>query len=96
VGELVDLGYLTHGPLGGGDPRPLPRGGWVREDLSRVSDYRPTPEGRAEADRVRRQTREARTDAVLGPVLPLVLQPWMNDAQRQSGHWGGRSTSFSS
>ena len=59
TGELVQLGYVVHGPLGLGDGRPLPQGAYTNYDLSRVSDYRITAAGRTEADRVRRQRREA-------------------------------------
>jgi hypothetical protein len=54
TGELVQLGYVIHGPLGPGDRRPLPPGAYTSYDLARVSDYRVTAAGRTEADRVRR------------------------------------------
>jgi hypothetical protein len=84
VGELVQLGYLTHGPLGLGDRQPLPRGAYVSSDLSRVSDYRITYEGRTEADRVRRQRREALSDSAIGGVLPSLLRPWMSELERNA------------
>ncbi len=82
TGELVALGYMSHGPLGLGDRRPLPPGAYASEDLSRVSDYRITATGRAEADRIRRQRREAATDAALNGVFPTRMHPSMSDAQR--------------
>jgi hypothetical protein len=71
AGELVDLGYLKHGPGSAGDNRPVPPGFmWSDEDASRFSDYRITSAGREEADRMRRLRRERRTDVALGYELP--------------------------
>jgi hypothetical protein len=84
IGELVSRGYVTHGPLGGGDRRLLPEGPWTGYDVRRVGDYRVTYEGRTEADRVRQQRRARLTDAALGgPGLDLV-RPWMDDPQRRA------------
>jgi hypothetical protein len=69
---------------GGGDRRPLPSSGYSPDDLSRVSDYRITATGRTEADRVRRQRREALTDASIGGVLPNLVQSWMSEPQRRA------------
>lgn len=82
AGELVALGYITHGPLGLGDRRPLPLGPYAPEDLSRVSDWRITGAGRAEADRIRRQRREELTDASLAGTLPNLMGGVVDDRQR--------------
>ncbi len=75
AGECVGFGYVEHGPLSLGDPRPLtPPMMWSQDDLSRVSDYRITFNGRTEADRVRRQRREELTDATLGGVFSPQLE----------------------
>jgi hypothetical protein len=68
TGELVDLGYLTHGPAALGAPRcEIPRGApWTDEELRIFGDYRVTATGRQEADRMRRLDRETATDAALG------------------------------
>lgn len=84
MGELVSQRYVAHGPLGFGDRLPLPRGYWTDSDLSRVSDYRLTYEGRTEADRVRRQRREQLTDAAMGLAPPRLLQRWMSEPQRRA------------
>lgn len=85
TGELVHLAYVVHGPLGGGDRSPLPPGtSWTEHELQRVGDYRVTAQGREEADRIRRQRREALTDVAMGAVLPEFLRPWMTDAQRRA------------
>jgi hypothetical protein len=85
TGELVHLGYVVHGLPGAGDRRPVPRGTyWTEYELQRLSDYRVTATGREEADRIRRQRREALTDAAMGAVLPRFLRPWMTDAQRRA------------
>jgi hypothetical protein len=49
-----------------------------------VSDYRVSAAGRAEADRVRRQRREAFTHAALGGVLPRLVQASMTEAQHRA------------
>lgn len=84
TGELIQLGYVTHGPLGFGDRRPLPQGPFTSPDLSRVSDYRVTPVGRTEADRIRRQRREALTDAAIGVLLPNLVTSQMRDTERNA------------
>jgi hypothetical protein len=77
TGELVSLGFLTHGPLGAGDRRPLPPPTlWTESDVSRLHDFRITGEGHAAAERVRRRDRETWTDVALGidragPVVAL-------------------------
>jgi Abortive infection C-terminus len=83
VGRLIHDEYVAHGPQGAGDPRPLPQGlMWSHDELSRVSDYRITPRGREEADRVRRQVREDRTDEILA-LTGLTLGA-LTDAQRRA------------
>lgn len=85
TGELVELGYLQHGPASAGDIRPIVRGSmWGETDLQRFSDYRLTGEGRAEADRIRRREREEHTDATLGRQLPQLFHPWMSPDQRRA------------
>lgn len=85
VGKLVDDGHIVHGPVGGGDPRPLPPGRfWTQHELSRVSDYAITFTGRTEADRVRRQRREAITDEVMGLVFPVLRGLELPEAQRRA------------
>jgi hypothetical protein len=66
---LVSMGYITHGPPGAGDRRPIRQGAYLDEDLARFSDYRITAAGRTEADRVRRQRRDALTDGILGGLI---------------------------
>jgi hypothetical protein len=83
VGRLVHDEYIAHGLFGAGDPRPLPLGlMWSQYELSRVSDFRITPLGREEADRVRRQRREDRTDETVG--LSGVTLGVLTDAQRRA------------
>ena len=84
TGQLVARRYVTHGPLGGGDPRPLPEGPYEPYDIRRVSNFELTYEGRTEADRVRRQRREELTDAALGGVVPNLVAPWMSEPQRRA------------
>lgn len=85
VGKLVDDGHMTHGPQGAGDRQPLPPGRyWTQHELSRVSDYTITYTGRTEADRVRRQRREAVTDELLGLVFPRLGELDLTDAQRRA------------
>lgn len=85
TGQLVELEYLAHGPKSFGDPRPLlPGRMWTDTDLQRFNDYRITPKGREEADRLRRQRRERSTDAALGMGFPNLTAPWMDDDQRRA------------
>lgn len=85
TGELVELGYLIHGPKSFGDPRPIPPGRmWGDTELQMFNDYKVTPDGRTEADRMRCLAREQRTDAALGKGMPRLAQPWMNDEQRRA------------
>jgi Abortive infection C-terminus len=70
AGELVADGCIAHGPPGLGDQHPTPTGAYTSYDMSRFSDWRVTPTGRAEADRVRGQRRAALTDIALGGSLP--------------------------
>jgi hypothetical protein len=81
TGLLVTAGYVAHGPKGAGDPQPLPPGMWSSHDMQRVSDYRLTGEGRAEAERVRRRQREKFADAAMGGPLAVLMTPSMNEAQ---------------
>ena len=83
TGELVHVKYVTHGVSS--HPRPLPSGPqWSDADLQSVGDYRVTAGGRAEADRMRRLAREARTDAALHADLRQFAQPWMTEDQRRA------------
>ena len=85
TGELVQLGYLTHGPRSPGDPRPIPPGAiWGDTELQRFDDFFVTPLGRDEADRMRRLERESATDASLGHQTASLVQPWMTDAQERA------------
>lgn len=85
TGELVELGYLRHGPAMGGTTRPVPpRGPWSNADLQVFSDYRVTPEGREEADRMRRLHRESATDAAMGLQLPWLKYSWMSEQQARA------------
>lgn len=85
TGELVHLGYVVHGLPAAGDRRPIPQGTlWTEYELQRLSDCRVTAQGREEADRIRRQRREALTDAAMGAVPPEFLRPWMTDVQRRA------------
>ncbi len=84
TGQLIQLGYLVWGLRAAADRRPVPVGLWTPDDLTRFSDYYLTPVGREEADRIRRQRREALTDAAMGATLPRLLHPWMTDAQRRA------------
>lgn len=85
TGQLIELEYLVHGPKSLGDPRPLlPGRMWSDADLQRFNDYRVTSKGREEADRVRRQRRERRTDAALGLAPPGLTPAWMRVDQRRA------------
>jgi hypothetical protein len=84
TGQLVALGYVTWHLQSGSDRRPIPVGTlWTPEDIQRFGDYMVTASGHAEADRIRRQEREAATDAALGAVLPQLLRPWMDGHQQR-------------
>ena len=84
VGKLVGDGHVVHGPQGGGDRQPLPSGRmWTKSELSRVSEYGITY-GRTEADRVRRQRREAVIDEVMGLVFPRLRGLELPEAQRRA------------
>ena len=72
AGELANDGYISHSKPGLGDHRPIPPGAYLPEDLSRFSDWRITPAGRAEADRVRRQHREDLSSATVTEVPDLL------------------------
>ena len=85
TGELVHLGYLTHGPPNAGDRWPaIPGPMWGDRELQRYGDYRVTPTGREEADRMRRLRRETVTDAALGTSFPTLIRAWMSDGQRRA------------
>ncbi len=85
VGQLVHDGLIAHGVQGAGDRQPMPPGlYWSQYDLSRVGDYRLTPAGLAEADRVRRQRREALTDKVIGLALPSLSAMELTEGQRHA------------
>lgn len=82
IGLLVELEYLTHGPLSAGDRRPvIPGRMWNSSEVQRVADYRLTAKGREEADRLRRQAREQRTDAALGGAFPQIAPGWLSESQ---------------
>ncbi len=83
AGILVEHEYLTHGPLSMGDSRPvIPGRMWDSTQVQRFTDYRLTAKGREEADRLRRQAREGRTDAALGNGFPQIAPAWLNDSQQ--------------
>jgi hypothetical protein len=84
TGQLVNLGYVVWGNRVGGDRFPIPAGAWSADDLTRFGDFYLTPAGREEADRMRRQRREALTDTAMGTTLPRLLRPWMSDSQRRA------------
>lgn len=85
AGILVELEYLMHGPISMGDVRPVPPGRmWDSSQVQRFNDYRLTPKGREEADRLRRQAREVHTDAALGSKFPHLVSPWMSESQRHA------------
>jgi hypothetical protein len=85
TGQLVELEYLVHGAQSAGDRRPLlPGRMWSDSDLQRFSEYRVTARGREEADRMRRLTREAGTDAALDGGFPYLAPSWMSDDQRRA------------
>ncbi len=85
TGELVELGYLIHGPKSFGDSRPTPPGRmWGDSQLQMFNDYRVTADGRNEADRMRRLTREQRTDEALGNGMPSLVRPWMDGPQQRA------------
>jgi hypothetical protein len=82
TGILVELAYLTHGPASMGDQRPaIPGRMWDSSQVQRFADYRLTSNGREEADRLRRQAREQRTDAALGNGLPQLAPAWLSESQ---------------
>lgn len=84
TGQLVDLGFLTHGPKSAGDPRPMPTGGWTPQDVFRFNDYTVTAAGHAEAETVRRRRRDSLTDEALGDAFPVLLRPWMTETERRA------------
>ena len=85
AGLLVEHGYLSHGPHSMGDQRPeIPGRMWDSSLVQRYSDYRLTAAGRQEADRLRREAREVRTDAALGRGFPHLLVAWLTASQRQA------------
>lgn len=85
TGVLVELGYLIHGPPSAGDRHPeVPGRMWGNRELQRFNDYRVTKDGRAEADQMRRQQRDRRTDATLGLGFPYLTQSWMDEGQRRA------------
>jgi hypothetical protein len=85
AGLLVEHGYLSHGPRSMGDRHPeIPGRMWGSSMVQRYSDYRLTPAGRQEADRLRREAREVRTDAALGRGFPHLLVEWLTVSQRQA------------
>jgi Abortive infection C-terminus len=85
AGILVELGYLSHGPISMGDRRPVPPGRmWNSTEAQRFNDYRLTASGREEADRLRRQTREVRTESALKGSFPHLLPAWLGEHQRRA------------
>jgi hypothetical protein len=82
TGQLVDLGFLKHGLKSMGDPAPYPTGAWLPRDVFRFSDYTVTAAGHVEAETIRRRRRDLFTDAALGGVLPMLIRPWMSDAEK--------------
>jgi len=84
TGQLVNLGFLAHGPKSVGDPRPVPIGDWTPQDIYRFSNYTVTAIGHAEAEAVRRRKRDSFTDAALGGAFPILIRPWMTDAEKQA------------
>jgi hypothetical protein len=102
TGELYNHRYLKLETSGlGAQSNDLSRGGVTDQDLQQLRDFRITPLGREEADRVRRQQREAGADTVLGLRFPdldrlaasadqrrAIETPWRQlAAALDSEHW---------
>jgi hypothetical protein len=82
AGELYGHKYLTcQSRRLNQDMPPLP---FTDGDLQGLGEFRITPLGREEADRVRRQWREADTDALLGLRFPDLDRLAANDMQRRA------------
>ncbi|MHB8735914.1 MAG: abortive infection family protein [Terriglobales bacterium] len=84
TGELYNHEYLALEARGFGAQNNLHRGGFTDQDLQQLRDFRITPLGREEADRVRRQQRESDTDAVLGIRFQDLDQLAASDPQRRA------------
>jgi hypothetical protein len=83
AGILVEHGYLSHGPRSMGDRRvEVPGRVWDSTQVQRYADYRLTSSGREEADRLRRQAREQRTDAALGNGFARIAPAWLSESQK--------------
>jgi Abortive infection C-terminus len=81
----VHLGYLVHEPKSAGDRRPELRGTlWDSNEIQRYHDYRLSPTGREEAERIRRRQREIVTDETLGVHASHLTRAWMTEPQRQA------------
>jgi hypothetical protein len=75
TGQLVRLGLLTHGPKSLGDPRPVPVGDWLPQDIYRFGDDTITAADHLEAETGRRRRHDSLTDAALGSALPVLIRP---------------------
>lgn len=82
TGELYGHGYLTaESRRFNSEIPPVP---FTDHDLQGLGEFRITPRGRAEADRVRSQRRQAATDALLGLRFPDLDRLAANDLQRRA------------
>ncbi len=82
TGELYGHEYLTARFRRFNQQIPPPP--FTDHDLQGLGEFRITPLGRQEAERVRRQWREAETDALLGLRFPAVHRLAASDAQQRA------------
>lgn len=84
AGECVAFGYLKHSQQGRHDRRPVTQGAYTPDELRRFTDWCITPEGRTEADRVRREQRESLTDSALGGFISELGVSSMSEPHRNA------------
>jgi hypothetical protein len=82
TGELYGHRYLT--AQSRRFDREIPTAPFTDHDLQGLGEFRITPLGREEAQRVRRQRREADTDALLGLRFPDLDHLAASDTQRRA------------
>lgn len=82
TGEMYGHKYLTAQSRRFNQELPPPP--FTDQDLQGLGEFRITPLGREEAERVRRQSREADTDALLGLRFPDLDRLAASDTQRRA------------